>query len=67
MTHKKLRTTKEKKGKIRKIGMMKTISIKSIYLLLLVGYVAAQDGVFDLVKYGAKQDTEISQVRINQC
>lgn len=49
------------------LAMMKTISIKSIYLLLLVGYVAAQNGVFDLVaKYGAKPNTEISQVRFNQ-
>ncbi|KAM7498390.1 hypothetical protein LguiA_022804 [Lonicera macranthoides] len=46
----------------RKMGLTKTISIKSNYLLLLVGYVAAQDGVFDLVaKYGAKPDGEISQ------
>lgn len=46
------------------MAMMTVISIKSIYLLLLVGFVGAQDGIFDIVaKYGAKPDGEISQVK----
>ncbi|KAM7503719.1 hypothetical protein LguiB_002623 [Lonicera macranthoides] len=48
------------------MAMMKIISIKSIYLLLLIGFVGAQDGIFDIIaKYGAILDGEISQPLMN--
>ncbi|KAM7503726.1 hypothetical protein LguiB_002630 [Lonicera macranthoides] len=48
------------------MAMMKIISIKSIYLLLLVAFAGAQDGIFDIVaKYGAILDGEISQPPMN--
>ena len=63
-----IRTRSKKRKKEREnMAMMKIISIKSIYLLLLVGFVGAQDGIFDIVaKYGAKPDGEISQVKTKQ-
>ncbi|KAM7498392.1 hypothetical protein LguiA_022806 [Lonicera macranthoides] len=48
------------------MAMMKIISIKSIYLLLLIGFVGAQDGIFYIIaKYGAILDGEISQPLMN--
>lgn len=38
-------------------------SIISTILLLLVVYVQAQDGTFDIVKYGAQPNADITQVK----